>query len=112
MLELTVKKCPACEMIIDDLFPQANCALSRCPGSTVERVVAIKDKQPRVAKPRKTIVGRKLNADQVREIRRLVALGHARKAIARQFCVSPATVGEIMHRITWMDLPEEKAEAA
>jgi DNA-binding CsgD family transcriptional regulator len=107
-MEKTVQRCEACEVILDDLFRQADCSLARCPRVAVERTIAIKEKIPPVARPRTS--GWKLNADEVRLIRKLAAGGgHSRRELAQGFGVSPATIREVVRRITWRDLPEEAA---
>jgi hypothetical protein len=108
MLE-TVQKCPACFIVIDGLFPQAACQLGRCPRTTVEAAREIKAEPMRVAKPRKVLVGHRLNIDQVREIRSLAAQGIARTALAHRFSVTRSTVGQIVRGELWRNLPERAA---
>lgn len=55
-----------------------------------------------IRKPRKTAdYGRKINAKQARQIRRLLALGMKNKTVAKDFGLSPHTVSQIKHRNIW-----------
>jgi DNA-binding CsgD family transcriptional regulator len=109
-MEKTVQACAQCGVILDDFFPQTSCTLSRCPRVAVERIIAIKEERAPVERPRTS--GWKLNADEVRLIRKLAAGGHSSRELARSFGVSPATVREVVRRITWRDLPDVPEEVA
>jgi transcriptional regulator len=43
----------------------------------------------------------KLTASQVREIRRLAAMGCKQQAIARQYGIAQSNVSQIVNRTTW-----------
>jgi hypothetical protein len=52
-----------------------------------------------------------LTEDDVRQIRRLVHEGETHQAVANRFGVTRNTVGDIVHRRTWADVPDDDEPA-